>query len=327
MRALALLMTLILPFVAECRAAIAPNKAPEFKDITAWLNSEPLLMENLKGRVVLIDFWSYSCINCLRTLPYLNRWYSTYKNKGFVIVGVHSPEFQFEHSKENVLFAIKRYGIHYPVAMDNHFTTWRSYSNRFWPTKYLIDQEGRIRFRHIGEGGYLEMENAIRKLLDLAPLKETQATPKRKKTTPEIYLGSRRADNYSNTTVLKPNAISLYKGTLPLQDDDVALVGLWRVAPDSVTSAGTNCRILVSCLASKVHMVLTGASPDPITVWVDGKPLSDKHYTQDMDAEGQLFMDDDRKYDLADFHGEMKRRTLIIKIPAGISAYTFTFGQ
>lgn len=327
MRAIAFAFALMMSFFSEIRAGIVPNTAPEFKDISGWINSDPLLMENMRGRVVLVDFWSYSCINCLRTLPYLNRWYATYKDKGFVVIGVHSPEFQFEHSKENVAAAIKRYGIHYPVALDNHFATWRAYSNSFWPTKYLIDQEGRIRFRQIGEGGYFEMENAIRKLLDLAPLKRTGSTLETKKTTPEIYLGSRRSENYSEKIRLKPNSIDKYTASFPLSDDDVALVGLWRVAPDSVTSAGSSCKILINCLAAKVHMVLAGSSAEPITVWIDGKPLSDKYYTHDMDAEGQIFMDGDRKYDIADFRGELKRRDILIKFPPGISAYTFTFGQ
>lgn len=141
--------------------------APEFTGITHWLNTDtPLTMKELRGKVVLVDFWTYSCINCIRTLPFVTSWYEKYRDRGFVVVGVHTPEFEFEKKTANVENALRQYGIHYPVAQDNDFGTWRAYKNQYWPAHYLIDTEGRIREYHFGEGNYAETERAIQSLLD-----------------------------------------------------------------------------------------------------------------------------------------------------------------
>lgn len=142
------------------------GRAPEFTGISTWLNSEPLTLAALRGKVVLVDFWAYGCINCIRTLPYVTKWYEKYKDRGFVIVGMHTPEFASERSTPNVEAAIRRHGIAYPVAQDNDFATWKAYRNRYWPAIYLIDQRGRIVYKHYGEGRYAETERAIRALLD-----------------------------------------------------------------------------------------------------------------------------------------------------------------
>jgi len=139
--------------------------APEFVGIVQWLNSESLTLADLRGKVVLVDFWTYSCINCLRTLPYLRDWHEKYAGKGLVIVGVHSSEFDFEKSEDNVRQAVARERVTWPVAMDNNFETWRAYRNRFWPHKFLLDKSGVVRYDHIGEGAYLETESKIRELL------------------------------------------------------------------------------------------------------------------------------------------------------------------
>jgi thiol-disulfide isomerase/thioredoxin len=139
--------------------------APEFTGISAWLNSAPLKMADLKGKVVLVQFWTYSCINCLRTLPYVTKWYEKNKDKGFIVIGVHTPEFAFERQKSNVETAIKRFGITYPVAQDNQFGTWRAYQNQYWPAEYLIDKSGKIAATQFGEGNYQQMENAIARLV------------------------------------------------------------------------------------------------------------------------------------------------------------------
>ncbi len=144
----------------------ADKAAPDFVGITKWLNTDSALtIQSLRGKVVLVDFWTYTCINCIRTLPHITSWYEKYKDKGFVVVGVHTPEFQFEHNTENVLDATKMYGIHYPVAQDNDYATWNNYKNEYWPAEYLIDAQGRIRRTHFGEGEYDQMEMAIRELL------------------------------------------------------------------------------------------------------------------------------------------------------------------
>ena len=142
------------------------NEAPEFQGISNWINSEPLTMEDLRGKVVLIDFWTYTCYNCINTMPYLRDWHDKYADKGLVIVGVHSPEFDHEKPYENVVDATIRHELKYPVAQDNDFKTWRSYNNRYWPAEYLIDQNGVVRYRHFGEGAYEETENLIRDLLE-----------------------------------------------------------------------------------------------------------------------------------------------------------------
>ncbi len=141
------------------------GKAPEFAGIDKWLNSEPLTLRGLAGKVVLVDFWTYSCINCIRTLPHVVRWYEKYRDQGFVVVGVHSPEFAYEKSTRNVQDAIQRFGIRYPVAQDNGFTTWKAYDNQYWPAFYLVDGKGQVMRRHFGEGEYAEMEAAIEALL------------------------------------------------------------------------------------------------------------------------------------------------------------------
>jgi thiol-disulfide isomerase/thioredoxin len=157
------LTALALSLAVSAGAAAGP--APEFKGISTWLNSAPLTMAGLKGKVVLVDFWTYTCINCIRTLPYVTKWYDTYKDKGLVVVGVHTPEYAFERKTDNVKDAITRFKINYPVAQDNRYDTWSAYNNRYWPAVYLIDKQGRIVYTHFGEGDYAQTEAQIRRLL------------------------------------------------------------------------------------------------------------------------------------------------------------------
>jgi len=163
--AAALGATLALPALAAAPSLYDWGPAPEFAGIEQWLNSPPLTMAGLRGKVVLVDFWTYSCINCLRTLPYVNRWAEQYREQGLVVVGVHTPEFPFERSTSNVQTAMKRFGVKHPVAQDNRYATWKAYSNQYWPAEYLVDKRGRVMRKHFGEGGYAEMEAAIRMLL------------------------------------------------------------------------------------------------------------------------------------------------------------------
>jgi thiol-disulfide isomerase/thioredoxin len=149
--------------------SVHASAAPEFSGIERWLNSPPLSMGALRGKVVLLDFWTYTCINCIRTLPHVKSWHEKYKDKGLVVVGVHTPEYPFERSTANVQAAIKRFGIAYPVAQDNRYATWQAYDNQYWPAVYLIDRQGRIAYTHFGEGAYEQTEARIRALLDQAP--------------------------------------------------------------------------------------------------------------------------------------------------------------
>jgi thiol-disulfide isomerase/thioredoxin len=163
MNILTRLVPLAMALAVAAGARAAP--APEFKGIGTWLNSAPLTIAGLKGKVVLVDFWTYTCINCIRTLPYVTRWYDSYKDKGLVVVGVHTPEYAFERKTDNVKDAIARFKIHYPVAQDNGYQTWSAYDNRYWPAIYLIDKQGRIVYTHFGEGDYAQTEAQIRRLL------------------------------------------------------------------------------------------------------------------------------------------------------------------
>ncbi|MDB5491159.1 MAG: DipZ protein, partial [Micavibrio sp.] len=178
-------------------------RAPELAGIVQWMNTEPLMLAQLKGKVVLIDFWTYSCINCIRTLPYLKDWYAKYKDQGLVIIGVHTPEFAFEGKPDNVAAALKKFGILYPVAMDNNFATWNAYTNKYWPAHYLIDKDGRINYVHFGEGRYDVTEHNIRTLLGISGAVEKKAEMKvvSQGQTQETYLGKARAMNEFNGDV------------------------------------------------------------------------------------------------------------------------------
>jgi thiol-disulfide isomerase/thioredoxin len=164
LRKLALAALFLAP-MAHAAPLANPVPAPEFSGIDKWLNSEPLTLSGLRGKVVLVDFWTYTCINCARTLPYVKSWHAKYKDQGLVVVGVHTPEFPFERSTKNVSEALNRYGIEYPVAQDNRYATWEAYKNNYWPAFYLIDKQGKVTYTHFGEGEYKETEAAIQNLL------------------------------------------------------------------------------------------------------------------------------------------------------------------
>jgi cytochrome c biogenesis protein CcdA/thiol-disulfide isomerase/thioredoxin len=287
------------------------RKAPDFVGITEWINSPPLTIEELKGKVVLVDFWTYSCINCLRTLPYLEKWYADYKDQGLVIVGVHTPEFEFEKDPQNVSTAAKRLGVEYPIALDNNYQTWQAYHNHYWPAHYLIDQEGNIRMTHSGEGGYADTENEIRQLLGLAPLNIAEPQVVSMPISPETYLGSARGRSYVVT--INPGETATYDYTKPLGDDQVSLKGPWLVEEEYITSQGDDCYLNMNFLAKQVYLVLSGSSKEPIEIFLDGKPA------------GEIYMDGDKKYDIVST--TYKRHQLSLKIPEGVNAYAFTFGN
>lgn len=303
------------------------GKAPDFPADDSWLNSKLLTMNDLKGKVVLIDFWTYSCINCLRTLPHLTRWYDNYKDKGFVIVGVHTPEFSFEKVPDNVKDAIKRYGIPYPVVLDNDYTIWRAYGNLYWPAHYLIDQEGNIRYFHFGEGKYIETENAIRTLLGLAPMNGVEEMARRRAVTPETYLGYRRAQGYPFELDIVRDAEHRYTPKEAPNPDQVTLEGDWIVHAEHAESTSPRSFIRLNFIGTKVYLVLAGMSAEPVQVMLDSKPLPVKYYSKDMNSKGQIFIKEPRKYDMIDLGKDYGRHELQIHIPEGISAYAFTFGD
>lgn len=301
--------------------------APDFVGISQWFNSPPLTLEQLKNKVVLIDFWTYSCINCVRTSPYLKDWYEKYKDKGFVIVGVHTPEFEFEKNPANVQEAIKRFGINYPVALDNHFSTWQAYHNRYWPAHYLIDQNGIISYVHFGEGEYLKTENSIRSLLGLPEISEKQSREPIKPQSPETYLGIARASQYHPDIRLQANATNVYDYKGRLADDQVGLHGSWYIADESITAKSDDARLDINFIANRVYLVMSAPSPSLIEVLLDGKPVDKKYYTVDMNESGKIPVKDSRMYDILDLKGDNGRHVLTINVPKDVSLFVFTFGS
>lgn len=324
------------PFEAKPRDAaksgelplIAP--APPFEGITAWINTPPLTMDKLKGKVILIDFWTYSCINCIRTLPYLRNWYDTYMDKDFVIIGVHTPEFEFEKDENNVKKAVERFNIHYPVAMDNHYKTWQAYHNSYWPAQYLIDQNGIVRGVHYGEGAYLETENAIRSLLKLpflAKENESAELPVGRAMTPETYLGYKRASAYLPGLRVIPGKAAVYDYASTLNPNQVGLKGAWTVEPEYVLSNSDDSTLNLNFEANRVYLVLSGKSDQSLHVELDKQPLPVAYRTIDMDATGGIHVKEARKYDIVDLKGGGGLHLLTIHVPKGIQAYAFTFGM
>lgn len=286
------------------------GKAPEITGITEWINSPPLSLTELRGRVVLLDFWTYSCINCIRTIPHLNTWYHDYKDYGFVIVGIHTPEFEFEKNLDNVQKAVDGFHIEYPVGLDNHYATWNAYHNSYWPAHYLIDQNGNIQKTQIGEGGYAEMESAIRELLNLPPLGIKDTPGEDKSLSPETYLGLGRGHSYVMN--LTPNETVNYQYKNVLGHDQVGLKGPWKAEQEYIEAEGDDCYINMNFLASQVYLVLEGSSPELLAVILD-----DKSY-------GFMRVDGAKKYTIV--KTSYGRHTLSIKVPRSIKAYAFTFG-
>src|SRR3990167_2987308 len=288
--------------------------APELTGISKWLNSDPLTLQKLRGKVVLIDFWTYSCINCIRTLPYVTGWYEKYKDKGFVVVGVHTPEFAFEKDTSNVQTAIKRHGINYPVAQDNDYGTWQAYSNRYWPAHYLIDQSGKIVYTHFGEGKYQETEQAIQQLIGLGDENEmAEENIQKVVETPEIYFGLKRLELLSkNQKPSEANQQYNFPSELPL--NNFALEGQWSFNDEGVKLVGTSGKIRLNFYSKDVHIVAKGDSEINVKVLIDGKLIKTTK------------IQDSSLYTLVE-GTDSKQRILELQIEgAGFEAFTFTFG-
>ncbi len=285
--------------------------APPLKPDGAWINTQPLTLAQLRGKVVLVDFWTYSCINCLRTLPHLKSWYATYHKDGFVIVGVHTPEFAFEHVTSNVRDAVKRLGITYPVVQDNRFKTWDAYANQYWPAEYLIDKTGHIRHTNFGEGEYGKTEGLIRQLLGAKGAKARQiadATPTGL-LTPETYLGYSRLSNYVGTAV-SPDSEADYKLPVAVPQNTFAYGGRWRVGGQEVI-AGKDAKLRLHFHAKNVYVVLGGHGT--VRALIDGKPVR----TLNVNAQ--------RLYTVR-ASPKTADATLELQFTPGIQGYSFTFG-
>jgi cytochrome c biogenesis protein CcdA/thiol-disulfide isomerase/thioredoxin len=319
-----------------------PSSLPDLSGATAWINSAPLTPASLRGKVVLVDFWTYSCINCLRTLPYIKAWNEKYKNSGLVILGVHTPEFPFEKDESNVRKAVHDLGITYPVAMDNDYRIWRNFHNQYWPADYLVDASGRVRFHHFGEGYYEQSEQQIRTLLQEAnqqPLPGATATIAATGTeaapdsndvqSPETYVGYQRAENFSSPGGFDEDEPHLYRTPAELKLNHWALAGKWLDEGQIATALAPGASISYRFHARDLHLVL-GPSKDgaPIRfrVTIDGKTPGADH-GMDTDAEGYGAVTENRLYQLIRQKGNIRDRTFRIEFLApGVQAYSFTFG-
>jgi len=311
----------------------ANSPAPDFVGIDKWLNiDKPLSISSLKGKVVLVDFWTYTCINCIRTLPHVTSWYDKYKDRGFVVIGVHTPEFQFEHDTQNVLNAIKMYNIHYPIAQDNEYATWNNYGNEYWPAEYLIDARGIIRRTHFGEGEYDQMELAIQALLKENGQKITtklnnisDQTPT-SQISPETYLGSKRMQYYFPTGNIN-NGTQEFTLSKNLSQNSFSYGGKWTINDENAVS-GDNATLNYNFIASKVFIILRPGTSivNTVKVYLDGKIIDSSLAGTDV-KNGIINVNADRLYNLVDFHGKTESHILKLEFQApGIQAYTFTFG-
>jgi cytochrome c biogenesis protein CcdA/thiol-disulfide isomerase/thioredoxin len=308
---------------ADVSTLVNCGTAPEFTGIDQWFNTandKPITLKSLRGKVVLVDFWAYSCINCQRSTPHLNAWYKSYAKDGFVIVGVHAPEYAFEHVPANVLASAKQQGIKYPIALDNEFDTWTAYGNQYWPAEYLIDATGQVRHVAFGEGDYSSTENLIRTLLkDASPsvslpkATDVADTTPTDKLTPETYLGSERAPSAS---FLSPPgyqqgtaSYTFPSGSLPL--NDYAFSGAFTVSDESVTAANGSSAIRLHYEGSHVYLNVGGTGTLTVTDSAGTRtiPISGAPDIHDVLAPGGY-----------------RNSTVTIKLSSGLSAYSFTFG-
>ncbi|EJF71800.1 MULTISPECIES: cytochrome c biogenesis protein DipZ [unclassified Pseudomonas] len=318
------------------------GQLPPLDGAVQWLNSEPLTAEALKGKVVLVDFWTYSCINCLRTLPYVKAWAEKYRDQGLVVIGVHAPEFAFERDVNNVTKAMKDLGITYPVAIDNNYKIWRAFNNQYWPAHYFADAKGQIRYHHFGEGDYAESERVIQQLLREAgatkvagglieaDAKGIQAAPDMNEVqSPETYLGFQRAENFVTTGTLGTDKVVNYPAAGNLALNNWTLEGPWNVGGQQATLAAANGKIVYRFHARDLHLVLgPGADGKPVRfkVSIDGQAPGDAHGT-DVAPDGSGTVTEQRLYQLVRQPGAVKDRTFTIEfLDPQVAAYAFTFG-
>jgi len=318
------------------------GQLPPLNGAVQWLNSPPLDAQALKGKVVLVDFWTYSCINCLRTLPYVKAWAEKYRDQGLVVIGVHAPEFAFERDVGNVTKAMKELGINYPVAIDNGYKIWRAFNNEYWPAHYFADAQGRIRYHHFGEGDYAESERVIQQLLREAGAKTVadglinadaqgvqQAPDMNQVLSPETYVGYQRAEHFVPETGLVPDKVATYNPPANLTLNDWSLGGQWAVGAEQATASAPASRIVYRFHARDLHLVLgPGADGKPVrfNVSIDGQAPGDAHGV-DVAADGSGRVTEQRLYQLVRQTDEVKDRTFTIEfLDPGVSAYAFTFG-
>jgi cytochrome c biogenesis protein CcdA/thiol-disulfide isomerase/thioredoxin len=315
--------------VGKAMFDLAPkgDPAPEIIPGGEWFNSPPLTLKSLRGKVVLIDFWTYSCINCQRTLPYLKSWWEKYKDKGLVIIGVHAPEFEFEKNPKNVEKAIADFGLTYPVVQDNNFETWRAYSNRYWPAKYFIDKDGQIRSTHFGEGDYDESEKIIQELLsetgtDLSQTEISNPEYKIYAQTPESYLGYDRMEFLASPDYLVRDALGSYTSPKNLSENQFAFTGDWNVM-DQYSNPQKGAGLLFNFSAKNVYLVMRAKSGESkVKVFVD-----DKQQFPGKDVEdGVITVNADTLYELVDLPDPGRHILRLEFLDSNTEVYAFTFG-
>jgi thiol-disulfide isomerase/thioredoxin len=320
----------------------AEGYLPSFDGATDWLNSPPLTVEELRGNIIFVDFWTYTCINWLRTLAYVRAWAERYKDRGLVVVGVHTPEFPFEQDVDNVRQSAEGMRVWYPIALDSDYAVWRAFSNRYWPAIYIADAQGRIRHHQFGEGGYDDCERAIQQLLreagldgaadDLVALTpdgfEAQADWTNLRS-PETYLGYAQGRNFASRGGVVIGVPSTYVVPDQLMLNQWALSGDWTIESGASVSNGADGRIAFRFHARDVHLVMGRTSPSasvPFNVLVDGQPPGDAHGL-DVDEGGRGTVSEPRLYQLVRQRGSIADRTFEITFGTpGAEAYAFTFG-
>lgn len=318
------------------------GRLPPLDGIGPWINSAPLTREQLRGKVVLVDFWTYSCINCLRSIPYVRAWHERYARDGLVVIGVHAPEFAFERELGNVEEAVRDLKISYPVALDNKYVLWRAFENRYWPAHYFIDAQGRVRYHHFGEGNYAKSERVIRQLLaeagraPVGPAASAQATQAAEigaafsdLKSHETYIGHRRAEKFVSPGGMAKDKARLYQLPDRLQLNQWALGGLWTVEAQSARLERGNGRIAYRFHARDLHLVLAPAAdgrPVRFRVLIDGKPPG-ADAGGDVRADGSGVVTGERLYQLFRQKGPVRERLFTIEfLDPGVSAFAFTFG-
>ena len=317
------------------------GEAPSFAGAVEWLNSPPLTAEGLKGKVVVVDFWTYSCINCLRALPYVRAWAEKYKNDGLVVIGVHAPEFAFERNVDNVKKAVASLHIDYPVAIDDDYAIWRAFQNQYWPAHYFIDAQGRIRHHHFGEGDYDGSERVIQQLLAEAGRADVpagvvavaaagaQAAPDLPDVrSPETYIGSARAKNFTSAAELAPGVPHVYAAGSP-RLNEWGLGGDWTIDDERASLDAPGGSIVYRFHARDLHLVLgpsAEGSPVRFQVTIDGAPPGASHGS-DVDPDGRGVVKGQQLYQLVREDGPVADHTFEIRfLDPGVQAYAFTFG-
>ena len=322
--------------------SLTGKKAPDFSNLRGWINTSPLTIDGLKGKVVLLDFWTYSCVNCIRTLPHMKMLHERYAKDPFILVGVHTPEFEFEKNPENVAAAVKRFGLEYPVAIDSENTTWKLYGNQYWPRQTLMDANGIVRWEHAGEGDYDKMERMTQNLL-----KETGSSPENRsgtdknklggfeyspKTTPEIYTGSLRSQGFGNGQVCVPGSCTRYIDQEDHSRDVPYLEGDWTQFPEYIAHATLDPGyVLLKYTARNANAVLgtSGKAPIAIKVELDGKPVAKDKAGADIkwDSTGSsLTVNQNRLYDIIRTKNLETHELKLVTTSNDLQIYTYTFG-